>query len=250
MRRNILWLLTLTFIIGNNVASSAIGGINLTTGSIVQDGSPGTILTNTGIYYTVTSPGNGSCQFGENITRAFDGIYTTKYCANYYSNYQSALPNEVILSYLNGKVNISGLGISTANDNPHRNPKTWDLFGSNDKSNWTLIASNTYSDETLDSLNYYSDYPTINIVQPNYFAFIKFVVNTTRDSTISEYGSPVVQYSELRLLGSYTANSQTSCTFKGSSGDVRNSSGGNKSASPASTKSQGAGACQNAVTRK
>ena len=250
MRRSILWLLTVTLLISNTFTSNAVGGINLTTGSIVHDGSPGTILTNSGINFTVTSPGNGSCQFGENITRAFDGNYVTKYCANYYSNYAPSLPNEVVFSYLNGKVNISGLGISTANDAPHRNPKNWDLYGSNDGSNWTLLASNTYSDETLDSLNYFSDYPTIDIVHSSAFAYIKFVVNSTRDTSVSEYGSPVVQYSELRLLGTYTPNVQTSCTFKGSSGDARNSSGGNQSASPAATKSQGAGACQNAATRK
>lgn len=227
--------------------SFAAGGINLSTGSIVQDGSPGTILTSTGINFTVTSPGNGSCQPGENISRAFDGSFTSKYCANYYSTWAPAIPNEIVINYANGKVNISGLIISTANDAPHRNPKSWDLYGSNDGISWSLLATNTYSDETLDSLNIFSDYPLVDIAHSNSYSQIKFVVNSIRDSSVGEYGSPVVQYSELKVFGIFSPVNL--CTYKGNSGSANNSIGGSKSSSPASSKSQGSGACQNSASR-
>ena len=97
---------------------------------------------------------NYSCNtFYENITNVFDGNPGSKYC--YYSWYRGAIPNEVVLHYLNGSVNVTSLGLTSANDAERRDPKAWQLFGSTDGVNWTSIATNTYSGSWYESLGRY-----------------------------------------------------------------------------------------------
>lgn len=180
--------------------------VNLSTGTIVMGGSPGTVSTASGLQFTVTSPYDDSCNINsEFVSNLFDGNPYSKYC--YLSWDGSSIPNEVVLHYLNGSVSIASLGLTSANDADRRDPKSWQLFGSIDGINWTSIADFTYSGDNFDYLGRYSDYLNVNFSPSNYYSYIKFVVTDIRDlnsSTIADSGGPVVQYSELRIFGTST----------------------------------------------
>ena len=177
--------------------------INLSTGSIAVAGNPGTINTESGLQFTVSSSNNDSCNdLSENVSKVFDGNSSSKYCSN--SWYRSSVPNEIVLHYLNANVSISGLGMTSANDADRRDPKSWQLFGSLDGSSWSLISENTYSGSWYDALSRSSDYQDVNFTSSSFFSYIKFVVTEIKNldlTSSADSGGPVVQYSELRLFG-------------------------------------------------
>lgn len=227
--------LTGMLVFSNSPSFAGIQLYNLSTGVI--DAVNSKVLTDTtALNFTVNNP--PACAGSESSINVFDGNPYSKYC---YNNYPFD-SNAIVLHYLNSEVNPVQLGLTTASDSQiwySRNPLNWRLFGSNNGTSWTLIEDNTYSN-FLVPLNNITDYePVTFLSNTNFYSYLKFEVVTTFHPTNT------IQYSELRILGQY----RFTCPFKGNSEFANNLTGQNKSSSPASTKSQGSGACQNAVTR-
>lgn len=212
---------------------------DLTTG-IILDPSLGSIRTSLGIEYTVSGP--LPCQSPESIAYAFDGIPSTKFCSGSWSD---NVLSSIVLTFKNANVNISGIKIKTANDSTYyseRNPISWILSGSNDGVTWIPLKSNTYDFSLVSSLGNYSDYPDVSVSHANSYSKIRFHVTRKLDNFNSE-----IQFSELVFIGTV---SNILCEFKGNSGYERNPSKQNNSSSLANSRSQGSGACQNALSRK
>lgn len=211
---------------------------DLTTGTVV-DLNSGAMVSSSGIQYTLSS--TPPCIDFESVVYAFDGIPGTKFCSGSWS---SDVSSSIILTFKSGKVNVSGVKIKTANDSGwylERNPLSWILSGSNDGIQWTPLKSNLYDSTLVQLLGNYQDYPFVSVSHVNSYSKLRFQVTEKLDNS-----SPEIQFSELVFTGTYTGSL---CDMKGNSASAKNSVGGIKSSSPANTKSQGAGACQNAATR-
>jgi len=206
---SILSSLLITFA---HLPANGAGTINLTTGAVQTSGNPATILSTTGILFTASTT-NASCNDGdESLSNLFDGNRNSKFCSN--SGSLSAIPNEVVLDFTDKVVNVTDVGLSTANDAPYRDPKSWDLLGSMDGLTWQLIKANTYDQTVLNSLSRNSDYPDVSVSNAAVFRFLKFIVNDVADlaaTSEGDSGGPVVQYSELRFYGT-TQNFPTTVT--------------------------------------
>jgi hypothetical protein len=207
---SILSSLLITFA---HLPANGAGTINLTTGTVQTSGNPATILSTTGILFTAGTT-NASCNDGyESLSNLFDGNRNSKFCSISWS--LSAIPNEVVLDFTDKVVNVTDVGLSTANDAPYRDPKSWDLLGSMDGLTWQLIKANTYDQTVLNSLSRNSDYPDVSVSNAAVFRFLKFIVNDVADFAATsggDSGGPVVQYSELRLYGT-TQDFPTISTF-------------------------------------
>lgn len=211
---------------------------DLTTGTVV-DSNVGSMVSTSGVEYTVTSP--PPCQTFEGIVYAFDGSELTKFCSGFWT---SDVSSSIIFTFKSGKVNVNGVKIKTANDSAwfwERNPLSWILSGSNDGIKWTQLKVHSYDPAIVSFLGNYQDYPAVVVSHVGSFSKLRFQVTSKLDNSSSE-----IQFSELVFTGIYSGSL---CDFKGNSANAKNSTGGNKSSSPANTKSQGAGACQNAATR-
>lgn len=195
------------------VPANSESKINLISGTVQTPGNPATILSTTGIQFTASTT-NASCNDGyESLSNLFDGNRNSKFCSNSWSI--SAIPNEVVLDFTDKVVNVTDVGLSTANDASRRDPKSWDLLGSMDGLSWELIKTYTYDSTVLSSLARNSDYPDVLVSNATAFRFLKFVVNDVADLAATsggDSGGPVVQYSELRLYGT-TQNFPTISTF-------------------------------------
>ena len=210
---------------------------NLSTGNVV-DSNTGKITTpDTNLTFTVSS--RSSCRTYEAAFFAFDGNLYSKYC----DNTQPIVPNVITLHYQNAEVSPVQLILTSAGDSSifqGRNVQSWRLYGSNNGSSWNLIKDNTYPWFLIpiDDVTNYE--PVTFLDNNNYFSYLKFEVYETVASD-----ADAVQFSELKINGDY----RNLCPFKGNSANANNFIGSIKSNSPASTKSNGAGSCQNAVTR-
>lgn len=229
----------LSFTSSQSIFAEPVQVLNLSSGSINTSTNTVTVPTSSiPINFTVNA--SSSCAPSELAIYAFDGNVYSKYC------YDSAplSSNTITLHYLNAVVNPRQLTLTTASDSttyPERNPLRWKLYGSSDGASWTLIRDNTDSD-FLVPIDNVTDYESDSFL--DYTAFhshLKFEIIETL------YPTNIIQFSELKILGNFSY--VAACAFKGNSGSAKNSVGQSKSSSPASSKSNGAGACQNSASR-
>lgn len=85
---------------------------------------------------TLSSPGGqGQTYWGEDIWKSIDGDTQTKWCIEYPGNlvtWQASLSHATI---------IASYTLTSANDVPDRDPKSWTFEGSNNGSSWTRLDS-------------------------------------------------------------------------------------------------------------
>lgn len=233
--KSLILAVSLVSLFITNPAHASVEVFNLSTGSI--NTTTNTVTTNTtSVIFTVS--GSGSCAPSETAIYAFDGNVNSKYCYSPFSTYA------LTLHYLNAEVNPLLLTLTTANDSAswsERNPLRWKLYGSNDGTNWALIRDNTYPEFLVPTTNV-TDYEYDSFLDyTGYHSYLKFeIVSLLGDTNTT-------QFSELKIMGNF--NLVPTCAFKGNSSTARNSIGQSKSNSPAPTRSNGAGACQNASSR-
>lgn len=103
--------------------------VKITEWELHGSGLSSQAITNNGGTVEAEYAGNNS---SEGINRLIDNSIDKKYCTNFTSSawivYQSPAP-----------VKPSAYSITSANDNPVRDPVSWTLEASNDRNNWTLI---------------------------------------------------------------------------------------------------------------
>lgn len=116
--------------------------------------------------------------FGEGKEKALDGQARTKWTANH--------PAWIQYKYAIG-IRMSGYIITSANDNPNRDPKNWTVQGSNDGSSWTTVhtvTNNAWTDRF--------ETQSFTISSPNYYQYYKLDVT-------ANWGDSLMQLAEFRL---------------------------------------------------
>ncbi len=99
----------------------------------------------------------------ETIDKAFDGDVNTKWLAFFDTAW---IKYDFASSGAGAKV-VSEYKITSANDSPERDPRDWNLLGSNDGSNWTLLDSR--SGETFPNRFQTKSYTFNNIIAFNIY---------------------------------------------------------------------------------
>ncbi len=126
---------------------------------------------------------------GEEVYRAIDNSTSTKYLNLLaYSGGNGNSGVEIALNF--GATIITGISITSANDAPDRDPKTYTISGSNDGINWSAISSGSVPAFT-------ARFQKQTITFSNSKAFSKYRVVVP---TIASTGSASMQFSELELL--------------------------------------------------
>ncbi|MEY4159125.1 MAG: hypothetical protein RL743_1620, partial [Actinomycetota bacterium] len=93
--------------------------------------------------------GTGSSPGGEEVYRAFDNSSSTKYL-----NFSGPGSGVTIDLGASAAYAVNGLGLTTANDSPGRDPTSYELYGSNDGTTYTLVASGSMTAPTDRFVNY------------------------------------------------------------------------------------------------
>ena len=141
--------------------------------------------TNTGVTFT---PTGGSTTGNEGYAKGCDGDTGTKHGGN-----RTALPHYLVLQ-ASAPVRLTGYTITTANDNSSnagRNPRSWQIQGSNDGSDWTTIVS-VINDNVLQDVNY-QEY-TFSCGCAHYYTYFRFYITANG-------GNNYMQYSEFHPIG-------------------------------------------------
>ena len=85
---------------------------------------------------------------------------------------------------------ISSYSVTSANDYPQRDPRDWQLMGSNNGSNWVTL-------DTQSNQSFSKRFETRNYICPDQTPYRYFRLNVTRNN-----GANKTQFSEIRLFGS------------------------------------------------
>lgn len=110
---------------------------------------------------TVNRENSGGKTAGEGSLKVVDNDYGTKFLINPYQNdlyIELAFP---------GGIAATAYIVASANDAQDRDPKDWELVGSNDRSSWTTIDSKT--GYKFDSRNQKVRFEINNIVKYKYY---------------------------------------------------------------------------------
>ncbi|MBR5427418.1 MAG: discoidin domain-containing protein [Clostridia bacterium] len=113
----------------------------------------------------------------EQSPNLFDGNTGTKWCPN------NSGDRIYVTCDMGRRVTIDGYTITTANDNasnPGRNPKSWDILGSNDNANWDLVER-VVNDTKLQNVNYTPYNFSISHVKQAY-RYYKFLLTAASDA--------------------------------------------------------------------
>jgi hypothetical protein len=121
----------------------------------------------------------------ENSSKLVDNNFTTKFLA---FNYQSDF--YVQLSFPS-KVKLDAYTLTSGNDAPERDPKDWNLQGSNDGTNWTTI--DTHSGETFSGRLLTR---TFNLANRAEYSFYRLNITAIN-------GANLIQITEWRMLEYY-----------------------------------------------
>ncbi len=138
----------------------------------------------------------------EKSQNVFDGNTGTKWCCN--SN-----TDRYVTCDMGRRVVIDGYTITTANDNasnPGRNPKSWNILGSNDNSSWTVVSS-VVNDTKMQNVNYTPYNYSISHVKQAY-RYYKFEMTVPSDAVtfqISELKYNIVSPSSVSGTASAAA---------------------------------------------
>ena len=118
----------------------------------------------------------------ETADMLFDGKTSTKWCYN--------APSASSPVYVVGKASepcrLNGYTITTANDNAsekNRNPKSWNIYGSNDQITWTKLDS-VSKDTTLKDVNYTAYKYTLNVGIATKYEYYKWEITATKGANV------------------------------------------------------------------
>ncbi len=128
---------------------------------------------------------SGNFPGGEAPANAIDGLTGTKYLNFDELNVFITVQPQYSLPYL-----LNGFSVTSANDAPERDPKTYTLLGSNDNTLFTTITSGMLAD-----FNNRFETQTVSFAAISPFSFYRFVVNDVRDSASANS----VQFAEFGL---------------------------------------------------
>jgi len=137
---------------------------------------------------------------GEDILKIGDGSTSTKYLTFHNTGWVQFTASTPFV--------VSSYALTSANDAAGRDPKNWNLQGSNDGSTWTAL--NTQSNQTFAARFQKNTYTLANTTAYRYFR-----LNITAVATPS---LNILQLAELDLVGSVPANVATvyqDCSFGG-----------------------------------
>lgn len=96
---------------------------------------------------------------GSNIGKIVDGNVYTKFITNHTKFY--------ILWEGSRNVVLNFYSLTSANDSPEKDPKSWSLYGSDNKENWTLLDSR--KDQTFTERIRKNEYQVDNVVSYKYY---------------------------------------------------------------------------------
>ncbi len=131
---------------------------------------------------TGNHPGNGT---NEALGKLTDGNINSKYLAfNYRTDFYVQLAFDAV-------TNIDAYTITSGNDAPERDPKNWNLQGSNDGASWTTVDTRT--GETFAGRTFTRTFNLANEVSYRYYRLNITAIN----------GAGLIQISEWRLLDYY-----------------------------------------------
>ena len=165
-----------------NVAGYSAGGPLPVFNVIADRTSPSDIIS--------MLPATGSSTpAGEEVFRALDNNTATKYLNfNPYTGGNGNSGMEILLNY--GATIITALSVTSANDAPERDPKTYTLSGSNDGVTWTSISSGA-----IPAFTARFQKQTVSFTNSKAYSRYRVVF-----PTIIGTGAGMLQLSELELL--------------------------------------------------
>lgn len=132
---------------------------------------------------------------GEGKTNLFDGKSDTKYCIDL-ANINVSSP-VVLIFGLSDPCKISGYTITSANDGEPRDPKNWNLYGSDDGENWKIIDSQ--SDVTYSGRKQAKKFTLSNEAEP--YRYFKLEITAVRGNDRTAKGTLLCQFADLTLHG-------------------------------------------------
>ena len=191
----------LTNLTSGVISQSAVQGVQ--TSGTTTLGQPALIqsnVTGTGLYFNVTSPRNYACSASELIHNAFDKVNNSRFCINNANSFTTDWQTGGIVFSYQAPVIANGIGITSANDTPARDPSAWTLLGSNTSATgpWTSIKAHTYSSTVPDaSASRSAPYPDVYFENPTGYKFYQFVVNQVSGTLATTLA---YQLAELKLL--------------------------------------------------
>ncbi len=176
-------------------ATDGQGGIaaeNSVTTQVVA--VPATETVTTGLpssaFTSYVAPGKvSSSPANESPAKAFDGLASTKYL-----NFAAAGSGVTIDLGAGNERTVVGLGLTTANDFPERDPNSYELYGSSDGTNFTLISSGALTPPTDRG----AAYPDVEFANTTAYRYYRVAFTTLRPSTTP---ASSVQIAEIRLMG-------------------------------------------------
>jgi Ca2+-binding RTX toxin-like protein len=130
----------------------------------------------------------GASPGAETVDKAFDNSTATKYL-------NSGGATTGVGVDFGSSVIVTSLGLTTANDAAHRDPKTYTLYGSNTSVNDTATVLSTGTLPTIAAR--LTDYPAVNFVNATAYRYYRLIFNTI----VGGGGDTNLQISEIRLSG-------------------------------------------------
>ncbi|AJS58459.1 basic secretory protein-like protein [Paenibacillus sp. IHBB 10380] len=147
--------------------------------AVAAQSTPTTVLKNLAVSGTATASGEIGSHQGKD--KAFDQSIFSKWLS---------LNSPAWLQYEFTTENIvTSYSITSAEDEPYRDPKSWVLKGSNDGSIWTVL--DTQQNQSFSSRHQTKTYSFTNTTA---YKFVKF------DDFTNQYGSGMLQLSEVKLF--------------------------------------------------
>lgn len=130
---------------------------------------------------SVNRENNGGPTGNEGSLKLIDGDLNSKYLSNYVQ------PFWATLTFEEGKL-VNFYQLTSGNDAPDRDPKTWQILGSNDGENWDVVDERT--DQTFSSRNQTREFYFENDTAYTHYRF----------NVLNNNGGGLFQMSEWRLL--------------------------------------------------
>ncbi len=179
---------TLTFTATDNYDAAATTQLAVTVAAVsvadVTDGLPPSAFT------PFTTSGTSSSPDSESVAEAFDGAVSTKYL-----NFAGPGSGVTIDLGAGNQAVVNGLGLTTANDFPGRDPSSYELYGSADGTTFALISSGQLAPPT----ERFTAYPDVTFVNTTAYRYYRLVFPTVLSTDDACEGGQCVQIAEIRL---------------------------------------------------